>query len=319
MAGVRFAVASRAVPGGQQECDEPQFRSSARIPKTLTFVLSKTGKITNKALFIIERNLHHDLTLDHIAKYCDVSRLHLAHAFGESTDLSVMEYLRARRLTEAAYELASGANDILSVALDSCYASHEAFSRAFKAQFGRTPEEVRKFESIEGLSLVDAIRHLESKAMTLKEPRIQTEGELLFVGLSEHVPYKDTQNIAGQWERFMSGPYGEIDHKLDEPPVGITTGSNDDGIEYVCATGVMKFGRVAKNCIKLTLSPATYVVFAHDDHVTQIRETYKAIWNNWFPKSGKTPAEKPGLERHNDSFDPRTGNGGVTIWIPIRV
>jgi hypothetical protein len=29
------------------------------------------------------------------------------------------------------------------------------------------------------------------------------------------------------------------------------------------------------------------------------------------------PTEAPGLERHNDIFDPRTGNGGVTIWIPI--
>jgi AraC family transcriptional regulator len=236
--------------------------------------------VTNKALFVIERNLHRDLTLDQIARYCDVTRFHLAHAFGESTGLPVMEYLRGRRLTEAAYALASGADDILTVALDSRYASHEAFSRAFKAQFGKTPEEVRNSESIEGLKLVDAIRHLESKAMRLKEPRIHKDGELLFVGLSEHVPYKDMQNIAGQWERFMSGPYGEIDHKVAEPPVGITTGSNDDGIEYVCAAGVTKFGPVSKNCIKLKLPPTTYVVFAHDDHVTRLRETYEAIWND---------------------------------------
>ena len=85
----------------------------------------------------------------------------------------------------------------------------------------------------------------------------------------------------------MSGAYGDIDHKVAEPPVGITTGSNDDGIEYVCAAGVTKFGPVPKNCIKLTLQPATYVVFAHDGHVTQIRETYKTIWNNWFRKAAR--------------------------------
>jgi AraC family transcriptional regulator len=274
--------------------------------------------VTNKALFVIERNLHCDLTLDQIAGYCDVSRFHLAHAFGESIGLPVMEYLRGRRLTEAAYALASGAADILTIALDSRYASHQAFSRAFKVQFGKTPEEVRKSESVEGLKLVDAIRHLESKAMKLKEPRIQKEGELLFVGQSEHVPYKEMQNIAGQWERFMSGPYGVIDHKVAEPPVGITTGSNDDGIEYMCAAGVTKFGPLLNNCVKLTLPPATYAVFVHDGHVTQLRETYEAIWNDWFPKSGKPPAEAPSFERHNETFDPRTGNGGVTIWIPIR-
>jgi AraC family transcriptional regulator len=107
--------------------------------------------VTNKALFVIERNLYRDLTLDRITKYCDVSRFHLAHAFGESTGLSVIEHLRGRRLTEAAYALRSGADDVLSLALDSRYASHEAFSRAFKAQLGKTPEEVRTSESIEGL------------------------------------------------------------------------------------------------------------------------------------------------------------------------
>ena len=74
--------------------------------------------LTNKALFIIERNISGDLSLAEIAKRCDVSRFHLAHAFGESTGQPVMEYVRGRRLTEAAYALASGADDILSVALD---------------------------------------------------------------------------------------------------------------------------------------------------------------------------------------------------------
>jgi AraC family transcriptional regulator len=73
-----------------------------------------------------------------------------------------------------------------------------------------------------------------------------------------------------------------------------------------------------KDLIAVTLAPATYVVFAHDGHVTQIRETYRAIWNDWFPKSDKSPAEAPGFERHNATFDPRTGNGGCTIWLPVK-
>jgi AraC family transcriptional regulator len=247
-----------------------------------------------------------------------VSRFHLAHAFGEATGLSVIEYRRARRLTEAAYALAAGASDILGVALDSGYASHEAFSRAFKAQFGKTPEEVRKSESIAGLKLVDAIRHLESKAMTLREPRIETVGELKFVGLSEHVPYGAMQNIAGQWLRFMQNHYGEIENRLPEPPVGVTTASDDAGIQYACAAGVGAFGKLPNGLIAITLAPATYAVFAHDGHVTEIRHTYEAIWNDWFPKSGRAPAEAPGFERHNATFDPRTGNGGCTIWLPLR-
>jgi predicted transcriptional regulator YdeE len=28
-------------------------------------------------------------------------------------------------------------------------------------------------------------------------------------------------------------------------------------------------------------------------------------------------ADAPSIERHKETFDPRTGNGGVDIWIPI--
>jgi AraC family transcriptional regulator len=273
--------------------------------------------LTNKALFVIERNLDRDLSLAQVAKRCDVSRFHLAHAFGEATGQSVMEYVRGRRLTEAAYALASGADDILSVALDAGYASHEAFSRAFKAQFGKTPEDVRASESVCGLILVDAIRYLESKHIKLGEPHIEKSSELLFVGLSERVSYKDAQNIAGQWQRFMSGPCNAIENRTPSPPAGITTASDDDGIQYVCAAEVARLGNIPNGLIKLALASQTYAVFAHDAHVSQLRETYDAIWNQWFPHSGRTPAEAPGFERHNATFDPRTGNGGATIWIPL--
>jgi AraC family transcriptional regulator len=143
--------------------------------------------VTDKALFVIERNLDRDLSLAEIAQARDVSRFHLSHAFGETTGLSVMEYLRGRRLTKAAHALASGAPNILNVALDAGYQSHEAFSRAIKTHFGITPDEVRKSESLAGLKLVDAIHHRESKDMKLKTPRFEKAGELLFVGLREHV------------------------------------------------------------------------------------------------------------------------------------
>jgi AraC family transcriptional regulator len=273
--------------------------------------------LTNKALFVIERNIDRDLTLGEIAERCGVSRFHLAHAFGEAAGLSVMEYVRGRRLTEAAYALASGAEDILSVALDGGYGSHEAFSRAFKTQFGKTPEDVRKSQSVAGLALVDAIRHLESRRMTLTEPRIEKTGEMLFVGLKERVGYRDMQNIAGQWQRFMSGPFHEIENRTPSIPVGIVTASDEGGVEYVCAAEVSRFGALPKGLVKVTLAPHPYAVFAHDGHITRLRETYDAIWNEWFPVSGKRPADAPSFERHNQTFDPRTGEGGVTIWIPV--
>src|SRR4030088_3118996 len=96
-----------------------------------------------KALWYIESHLADEVTRDEIAGVGGISRFHMVRAFAAATGLSVMRYVRARRLTEAARALAVGAPDILSVALDADYGSHEAFTRAFREHFGITPDAVR--------------------------------------------------------------------------------------------------------------------------------------------------------------------------------
>jgi AraC-like DNA-binding protein len=90
------------------------------------------------------------MTLGGIAAAGGVSRYHMSRAFGLATGHSVMQYVRGRRLTEAARSLARGAPDILAVALDAGYGSHEAFTRAFRDQFGLTPETIRAQGNLNG-------------------------------------------------------------------------------------------------------------------------------------------------------------------------
>jgi AraC family transcriptional regulator len=275
--------------------------------------------LTAKALFVIERNLHRGLSLGDIAQACGVSKFHLAHAFGEATGRPVMDYVRARRLGEAAHALAGGAGDILDIALGSGYASHEAFTRAFRAQFGTAPDEVRRAGSIAGLAVAEPLRLAERGGAALEAPRFETMGERRFVGLAERARYGETQHIPGQWQRFMSGPYGEIEDKTPSIPVGIGMGGEEEGgaLSYVCAAEVSRFGRVPKGLVKVTLAPASYAVFAHDGHIATLHATYAAIWNDWFPASGRKPAPAPSLERHNETFDPSTGEGGVAVWVAV--
>ena len=67
----------------------------------------------------------------------------MVRAFAAATGFSVMRYVRARRLSEAARALAAGAPDILSLALDADYGSHEAFTRAFRRWSGASPGRFR--------------------------------------------------------------------------------------------------------------------------------------------------------------------------------
>jgi len=273
--------------------------------------------LANKALFVIERSLDEDLSLYEIAARCGVSRFHLAHAFGRSFGLSAIAYMRGRRLTEAARALQNGAPNILHLALDSGYASHEAFSRAFKAQFGITPEEARQSRPVAGWA--EPLARLESKMSALKEPEIRREGKRLFVGVRSRMAYANIMSTASaQWRRFMAEAYSDIALKRPGPPVGLDFPVDDEGCEYVCAAGVTGFGFVPPGCEKVTVEPAEYAVFAHDGNVSQINETYRPIFDEWLPASGRTLADTPRLETYNDAFDPRTGDGGIKIWIPLK-
>src|SRR3954466_3114890 len=110
-----------------------------------------------KALWYIESHLAAPLTLDDVAGVAGVSRFHMVRAFAAATGFSVMRYVRARRLSKAARALASGAPDILSLALDADYSSHEAFTRAFRDHFGVTPESVRAPAHLDNINLQEPI------------------------------------------------------------------------------------------------------------------------------------------------------------------
>src|SRR5258708_33908512 len=138
-----------------------------------------------KALWFIESHFASEITLEDLAKAGEVSRFHITRAFGAATGYSVMRYVRGRRLSEAAKALSNGAPDILSVALDAGYGSHEAFTRAFRDQFGVTPETIRTQGHLRKIELVDPIKIAETLPIKLEPPRFVNGKRLLIAGLGE--------------------------------------------------------------------------------------------------------------------------------------
>jgi AraC family transcriptional regulator len=275
--------------------------------------------LAEHVLWAIERNLDRPLTLTELADACGVSRFHLAHAFGRATGCSIMQYVRARRLTEAAWSLAAGdAPDILRLALDAGYGSHEAFSRAFRAQFGTTPEAVRKTGNVENLAMIRAMKLFEKGNAILAAPRFVSGDAMLVVGFVERYSFGTTQGIPGQWQRFMQH-YDDIPDKLQPIPLGISADMDDEGnFQYMAAVQVSKVSDLPEGLRQWRIPPQHYAVFRHDAHVSSIGQTYSAIFNEWLPAHGRRAADGPTIERHLESFDPRTGLGGVEVWIPLQ-
>jgi AraC family transcriptional regulator len=230
----------------------------------------------------------------------------------------VMQYVRSRRLSSAAEALAAGEPDILDLALETGYGSHEAFTRAFRVQFGATPEEVRRNATTEDLAMVKAEKLPDTGGVQLDPPRIVSGQPILVVGLAERHSFDSTQNIPAQWQRFMA-IYSDIPNKTNPIPIGVTTNMDEDGnFEYVCGVEVSQFVASAPGLVQLRIPAQTYAIFQHHEHVSRIPSTYSAIFSNWMPEHNRVAADGPTLERHLETFDPTTGLGGVEIWIPLK-
>ncbi len=89
---------------------------------------------------------HNDevLTLSQLAEKMGYSEYHMSRKFREISGMQFREYLRYRRLAFALIEIRDTKKGILEIALDYGFASHEAFTRAFKEAYGITPSEYRQ-------------------------------------------------------------------------------------------------------------------------------------------------------------------------------
>jgi AraC family transcriptional regulator len=275
-----------------------------------------------KALWYIENNFASELLLEEIANVAGVSRYHVSRAFGEAIGRPVTGYVRGRRLTEAAKVLAAGAADILTVALEAGYGSHEAFTRAFREQFGLTPESVRAQRHLDNLELVEAhsmdmvINH--SVLNELAEPRFESRKAFLVAGLSVRYGYESCGGgIPAQWQRFA--PYiGNVPGQIGSDAYGVRHNSDDNGLDYLCGVEVGEFSQLPPELSRLRVPANRSAVFTHSGHVSAIRSTWSTIWSKWLPKSGHQLADAPDFERYDSRFDPRTGNGEVEIWVPLK-
>jgi AraC family transcriptional regulator len=264
-----------------------------------------------KTLWYIEAHLESELSLDVIAAQAGTSRFHLSRSFSAVCDMPVMHYARGRRLTEAARKLLNGAPDILSVALDTGYGSHEAFTRAFREQFAVTPESVRDRVSLAGLDLVEAKRVDVTSQRTLDEPRIERGRVLLIAGLTE----REHNRIPVLWQKF--GPHmGSIPTQVGHVGYGVCANGDENGnYTYIAGVEVERFDRVPPELTTIRIPAVNYAVFTHRDHITALRATFDAIFRQWQPHHEVLDA--PFFERYGDDFDPRTGTGPVEIWVPI--
>lgn len=273
--------------------------------------------MVERALWQIEMRLNAPLTLCDLAALCSVSPHHFARTFRLATGVPPMAYLRRRRLSVAAARLADGAADILSIALDAQYASHEAFTRAFVEQFGVTPSAVRGARSLNGLNLTEPIKMNRERLVEIAAPAIRSRGAFRAIGLGADCTAETINAIPPLWEAFNARE-GEVDTEPGAVAYGVCfNGDGSGSFRYLAGIEARADAGVPDGMEAVAIPAARYAVFTHSGHVSDLPGTVYTIWNKALPEAGLTAGSSPDFELYDRRFDPATGRGEVEIWIPL--
>ena len=257
----------------------------------------------NDVLGYIEENLTQPIRHESLARIVGCSVYEFSRIFSFMAGMSVSEYIRRRRLSQAVFDIQSGKEKIIDIALKYCYESPTTFARAFKGLHGTTPISARKtgktLKTYLPISFVLTI-----KGVNEMEFRIEEMGSFTIMGLSGHskdnTPWEETlwaEFLDGGSGKYGSGSFNQALLNKGNPnyytapfwQVGAYDFQSYDGktpliigAEYKGSTPDIK------NLSFKTIPAATWAVFPirGETGPAAYDAAYTRIFTEWFPQSG---------------------------------
>lgn len=264
----------------------------------------------------LEDHLDTDPPLEEVAQSAHFSPFHFHRLFRGLTGETVRGYSRRLRLERAAHHLIHGENDILAIALDAGYASHEAFTRAFTKHLGVTPSGFR--EQRQGLKPPAA--SAQAKPIEARIERMDAST----IACARHVgPYSE---VGGAWKTLMKWGWSKMVFGkartfgmcFDDPDV-----TEPARIRYDACMIVPEKSKVKKSNIQLRELPAaTYAVTLHEGPYALLGEAYADLFAhialNKVDGRRWTLGDPPSIEQYlNDPRKTKPEDLRTEIWMPV--
>ncbi len=112
-----------------------------RVHAVRTHALSKE---IESACGYIERHLEDDLTLERLANHAGYADYYFSKKFKHEMGISLVEYIRTKRLDKAAMLLLSTNVSVQEIAMSLQFCSQSYFTDSFRKQYGISPSKFRK-------------------------------------------------------------------------------------------------------------------------------------------------------------------------------
>lgn len=274
------------------------------------------------AIDYIESKLSDDIDIEEVAKRACSSRFHFQRMFHMLTGVTVAEYIRRRRLTMAAQELAMSATKVFDVSLKYRYESPESFAKAFRKAHGLSPSEARA----QGVQLKAYPRisfQLSLKGDKEMDYKIVHRNAFPVIGKSIRVSLKEgdaMRRMPAFWSECQAD--GTIERLTSLCPgknlLGIKMKFDDDDEQFTYIIAVEGAAEeLESGWITSEIPAATWAMFPSVGPLPKsIQDVWMRIFQEWFPATGYQHAEAPEMEVY-PLGDTMADDYRCEVWIPV--
>jgi AraC family transcriptional regulator len=278
-------------------------------------------RMTN-AVDYIEEHLEEPIEVARIAEIAYSSSFHFQRMFHILTGNTVVEYIRKRRLTLAARELAEKKAKVIDIALKYGYETPEAFTKAFKRLHGVSPAEARRsgisLKAFPRISMEFALKgnqNLDYKIVEREAFRV--------VGKALRVSTKDVENfkrIPQFWKECNSdGTCEKLCRYFQATEIlGVCMDMEYEKEQFVYMIAAKKSRTyTGSEFVEKTIPASNWAVFTSIGPLPNaIQRVWEVIFQEWFPATGYEHAVAPELEIYSDG-DMNGEDYQCEVWIPI--
>ncbi len=280
----------------------------------------------NHVIDYIEEHLTEELSLEIISEYAGVSDYHFRKIFFYLSGLTLSEYIKNRKLSEANKDLLQG-ETVTEVAFKYGYQSMDGFTRAFKKWSGFLPSDVVKkglSKSFPKLSFVISV-----KGGTAMEFRIEDKSAFNLVGVSKRVPmqFEGVNKEIVKLAQSITAEQREEMHALQNiEPYEIINASYDADADFLKEEGDLTHligiltteNQVSDLLEKVPVEACTWAIFPNEGPFpSMLQDTMAKIYSEWLPSSNYEVIKAPAFS-FTKMNQHKKDCAYSEVWIPVR-
>lgn len=280
--------------------------------------LKKLGDAIN----YIEEHLTDEISYDVAARIACCSTYYFQRMFSYVAGVSLSEYIRHRKMTQAAFELQSKNTKVLDVSIKYGYNSPTSFNRAFQNVHGISPIAAKNGGCL--LNAYPPIKFAVQVTGGNSMPyRIEEKEPIRIVGI--RIPLTDdmeeNQKVVPEFLGKVLSTYNfskicQMSNQLPLGILGVTAYKSTDEIFYYIAAATDE--AVPDEMFEYQIPAATWVIFESEGHFKEsVQNIFRRFLTEWLPFSGYSYAELPDIEVYPiNEVSPKRGHSEV--WIAVK-